>query len=244
MRLICFPYGGGTASLFHSWKEHFPNGIQVSPIELPGRVARIGEPMPASIAELVDRILDEAAPYFDRPVSLFGHSLGALIAFELARAMERRRMFPPARMIAAACRAPHVPRRQPPIYHLKDQEFIQGLARMNGTPGEILEHQELLQLLLPTLRADFRLSETYQHIPGQPLDCAITAIGGQDDKFVTRGDLVAWHSQTKGAFDLKMVPGTHFFLQSQASNIAKLVANILGRTTYNKSRKPQPSSMN
>lgn len=228
MRLICFPYAGGAASLFYSWQEHFPNGIQVCPIELPGRAARIGEPMPQSIAELVDRILDEAAPYFDRPVSLFGHSLGAIVAFELAKAIERK-MNSPARLFASACRAPHVPRRRPSIHHLEDQEFIQALAKINGTPDEVLEHQELLHLLLPTLRADFRLSETYQYIPGRPLSCAITAICGQEDEFITRGDLVAWHSQTTGAFNLRMVPGAHFFLQPQANSIAKLVAGTIGR---------------
>jgi surfactin synthase thioesterase subunit len=185
--------------------------------------------MPKSVAELVDRILDEAAPYFDRPVTLFGHSLGALVAFELARAMDRRQMLSPARLFVSASRAPQVPRRQPPIHHLEDREFIQAMAKINGTPDEILKHQELLHLLLPALRADFRLAETYQYIPGQRLSCAITAIGGQEDALTTRGDLVAWHSQTTGAFNLRIVPGAHFFLQSHASSVAKLVANTISQ---------------
>ena len=227
MRLVCFPYAGGTASLFYPWETIFPADIQVCPVELPGRTGRIGEPMPASISELADRIIEEALLYFDRPICLFGHSLGALIAFELSRTMRQREMPAPHRLFISACRAPQIPYKRPPIHHLDDPEFLQAVGKLNGTPSEVLMHQELLRILLPALRADFRLAETYRYVPAPPLSCAISAIGGDEDEFITRGDLVAWHSQTTGPFNFRMVSGKHFFLQSQGSSIARLVAQAL-----------------
>ena len=227
MRLLCFPYAAGTASLFYSWQAHFPADIQICPVELPARAGRINDPMPASVAGLVDQFLEEAPPYFDRPFSLFGHSLGALIAFELARVMKDRRMPSPVRLFASACQAPQVFRSERPIHHLPDPEFIEALREIDGTPDEVLAHQELLGVLLPMLRADFRLADTYKYIPGGQLTCAITAVGGSEDESISRGDLVAWHSQTTGPFNLWMVRGTHFFLRFQGSKLAKMIATLL-----------------
>ena len=227
MRLLCFPYAGGTASLFHSWQAHFPADIQICPVELPARAGRINDTMPLSVAELVERFLEEAAPYFDRPFSLFGHSLGSLIAFELARVLKTRRMPSPVRLFASACHAPQVFRRPRPIHHLADSDFVQALREIDGTPDEILAHQELLGVLLPMLRADFRLADTYRYMPGGPLACAITAVGGSEDHSISRGDLVAWHSQTTGPFNLRIVKGTHFFLRSPGNKLAKMIATLL-----------------
>lgn len=227
LRLLCFPYAGGTASLFYSWQAHFPVDIQICPVELPGRAGRIDDPMPGSVAELVGRFLQEARPYLDRPFSMFGHSLGALIAFELARVMKSRGMLSPVRLFASACQAPQVFRSQRQMHHLADSEFIQAMGDLDGTPDEILKHQELLSVLLPMLRADFRLADTYSYIAGEPLSCAITAVGGSEDGSISRGDLVAWHSQTTGPFNLWIVRGAHFFLRFQGNKLAKMIANLL-----------------
>lgn len=227
MRLLCFPYAGGAASLFHSWQAYFPVDIQICPVELPARAARINDSMPPSVTELVDRFLEESASYLDRPFSVFGHSLGALISFELIRAMQDRRMLSPARFFASACQAPQVFRRPRPIHQLADSEFVQALREIDGTPDEVLGHQELLRVLLPMLRADFRLADTYRYVPGGPLACAITAVGGREDHSISRGDLVAWHSQTTGPFNLRMVSGTHFFLRHHGNKVAKMIATVL-----------------
>jgi len=227
MRLLCFPHAGGTAAPYYSWQAHFPSEIQVCPVELPGRGGRIGEPIPESLLKLVTRLLEESAPYFDRPIAFFGHSLGAFAGFELAKTMLRWKLPAPKKLFVSACRAPQIARTDDPIHHLEDREFIREMAKMNGTPNEVLKHEELLSVLLPALKGDFRLAETYEYAPAQPLPCAIFAFGGNEDESVSRGDLVAWHSQTTGAFNLHMLPGTHFFLERQGSKVAKLVADAL-----------------
>ncbi len=163
---------------------------------------------------LVPTLASALFPYLDKPFAFFGHSMGGLVSFELARLLRREYGLSPVHLFVSAHRAPQVPDPDAPIHALPNPEFLQELRRYNGTPEAVLENAELMQLLLPTLRADFAVVETYAYTPEQPLDCPITAFGGLDDREVSSNELEAWREQTKASFVLKMFPGDHFFLDS------------------------------
>jgi medium-chain acyl-[acyl-carrier-protein] hydrolase len=163
---------------------------------------------------LVPTLASALFPYLDKPFAFFGHSMGGLVSFELARLLRREYGLSPVHLFVSAHRAPQVPDPDAPIHALPNPEFLQELRRYNGTPEAVLENAELMQLLLPTLRADFAVVETYAYTPEQPLDCPITAFGGLDDREVSSDELEAWREQTNASFVLKMFPGDHFFLDS------------------------------
>jgi medium-chain acyl-[acyl-carrier-protein] hydrolase len=214
LRLFCFPYAGGSASVFHSWAAALRSDVELNAVQLPGRENRLLDPPFIRLALLVEALAQILPPYLDRPYAFFGHSMGALIGFELARLFRKQGSPGPACLIVSGHRAPHLPDRRPPIHHLPDARFIEELRRLNGTPEEVLQHEELRDLLLPVLRADFAVCETYLYAPEQPLDCPIFVIGGEQDPEVSQDELAAWQLHTRGAFTLHMIPGDHFFLHS------------------------------
>ncbi len=212
LRLFCFPYAGGGASVFRAWPNDLPPTIEVCAIQYPGRENRLGEPLLSSCAPLVEALAADIQPYLDRPYAFFGHSLGALIAFELARQIDHSRQPPLIHLVVSAHGAPQVASTEPQIHQLPQAEFIRKIADLNGTPDEILRRAELMELLYPILRADFAMNETYTYQAGQPLACSISALGGLRDSLVSRAQLAAWREQTRGSFALRMFPGHHFFL--------------------------------
>jgi medium-chain acyl-[acyl-carrier-protein] hydrolase len=165
------------------------------------------------LSPLVEALAQALAPLLDRPFAFFGHSLGALVSFELARQIRRQYGVHPVRLFVSAGRAPQIPHRVPPIHTLPDKEFLVELRRLNGTPSELLDHEELMDIMLPLLRADFALYETYVYLTEPPLSCPISAFGGLQDHRVSKSDLEAWRAQTSGSFSLRMFPGDHFFLK-------------------------------
>ena len=162
---------------------------------------------------LVDALAIALAPLLDQPFALFGHSLGALVSFELARRIRRQYGVHPARMFVSAARAPQLPHRGASIHNLPEREFIAELRTLNGTPGAVLDHKELMEIMLPLLRADFALYENYAYSTDRPLNCPISAFGGLHDDRLNDSDLEAWRAQTSGPFSLRMFPGDHFFLK-------------------------------
>jgi len=214
LRLFCFPYAGGRASLFRTWSDQLPTTVQVCPIQLPGRGSHTRQPPFTQISPLVEALAEALLPHLDQPFALFGHSMGAIISFELARQLRRERRPEPVHLFVSGARAPQVSDRDPPIYNLPDSELLEKLRRLNGTPQEVLEHPELVQLVLPILRADFEAIQTYAYAPGPPLGCPISAFGGVDDHEVSCEHLEAWREQTTAGFRLRMLPGDHFFLQA------------------------------
>ena len=166
------------------------------------------------IEHLVPALAEALRPQLDKPFAFFGHSMGAMIAFELARELRRRGQTPPLHLLVAGRRAPQVPAREEDIHDLPDEEFFNKLRELNGTPEEVLQHTELMRLLAPVLRADFAVNETYQLLPEEPFDFGISAFGGLSDLEVTRDDLTGWQVHTRGRFKLRMLPGDHFFLHS------------------------------
>jgi medium-chain acyl-[acyl-carrier-protein] hydrolase len=168
----------------------------------------------ARLSPLVEALAQALVPLLDKPFAFFGHSLGALVGFELARQLRRQPGVQPARLFVSAGRAPQIPPRGQPIHALPEEEFMAELRRLNGTPGKVLEHAELMQSMLPILRADFAVYETYVYATEPPLDCFISGFGGLQDQRVSRGDLEAWRGQTSVSFSLRMFHGNHFFLSA------------------------------
>jgi medium-chain acyl-[acyl-carrier-protein] hydrolase len=187
--------------------------MDVLPVQLPGRFTRLREAVYTDLKPLVLRIADELADEFTQPFSLFGHSMGALIAFELSRELVKRGQRPPLRLFVSARRAPQLPDLRPPMHHLPEPEFIQAVTRLQGTPREVLEHPELMALALPLLRAEFQLCETYQYVPAPPLAVPITAFAGLRDDDCPPSVVAAWSAQTDAEFQAHTCDGDHFFVQ-------------------------------
>jgi medium-chain acyl-[acyl-carrier-protein] hydrolase len=227
LRLFCLPYAGGGASVFRTWSSDLPRDINVCPVQLPGRESLLGSPPLDQMPLLVDALAREIRPYLDVPFALFGHSMGALVSFELARRLRNEIRQGPVRLFVSGHRAPQLPDRRAPIHDLPEDRFIDALARLNGTPGEVLRNVELRQMMIPVLRADFAVCETYQYLDEEPLDCPIEAFGGLEDDEVRQDEIGAWSEQTLNSFSLRMFPGDHFFVHSSRMQIIEAVAQGL-----------------
>lgn len=227
LRLFFLPYAGGGASVFRTWSPDLPPDIDVCPVQLPGRESLIGSPPLDRLPVLVDALAREIRPYLDVPFALFGHSMGALVSFELARRLRRENLPGPVRLFVSGHRAPQLPARRAPIHHLPEDRFVDELARLNGTPREVLRNAELRQLMVPVLRADFAACETYQYLNEEPLDCPIEAFGGLRDNAVEQEELGAWRKQTLNSFSLRMFPGDHFFVHSSRMQIIEAITQGL-----------------
>lgn len=212
LRVFCFPYAGGGASIFSTWHRGLPSEVEVVAVQPPGREARLMETPHADLHGLVEAMAPALEPWMDRPFAFFGHSNGGLMAFELARLLRREGRRMPVHLFASGRPAPQVRLEDPPIHALPEDEFIDELRRLQGTPEELLENAELMSLVMPLLRADFALGETYRYVPGPPLDLPVSAYGGERDDEVARPQLQAWSEQTSGRFHLRMFPGDHFFV--------------------------------
>jgi medium-chain acyl-[acyl-carrier-protein] hydrolase len=227
LKIFCFPYAGGTSLVFKKWADLLPSTVQVLAAELPGRGARLHEPPFVSLPTLIDDLTEVVWPLLDRPVAFFGHSMGAIIAFELARSLRGRYGREPQALFVAGRRAPQVPNSEPITHNLPKDEFMKALIDLDGTPKEVIEHDELMEMMIPLLRADFQLIQTYEFIADAPLRCPITVYGGLRDSHVTRDMLLPWKDLTRSKFALHMLPGDHFFLRSSQSQLLGLLAREL-----------------
>jgi medium-chain acyl-[acyl-carrier-protein] hydrolase len=223
LRLFCFPHSGAEASVFVPWADALPAGVELCPVQLPGHGSRLAEPLHARMEPLVREAATGLAPLMDRPFALFGHSLGGLIAFELARRLREIGAHQPAALFISGTGAPQLRPDWERIHDLPEPEFVVKLRALKGTPEGVLANPELRELVLPILRADFSVYETYAYRPGEPLECPLTAFGGLEDPHVTRESLAAWKEQTTGPFAVRMVPGDHFFLVTRR---AELLASL------------------
>jgi len=201
-----------------------PAEIEVCAAQLPGRGSAIKETPFTDLSEMVSVIAEAIVPYLDLPLAFFGHSMGAMITFELARKLRETQNMQPAHLFISGRRAPQISKDDPITYNLPEPQLIKELQRLNGTPAEVLEHPELMQLMLPLLRADFSVVETYRYRPGAPLDCPVTVFGGLQDAEVSRPHLEAWGELTNAAFSLRMLPGDHFFLNTPSAQALLLRA--------------------
>jgi medium-chain acyl-[acyl-carrier-protein] hydrolase len=226
VRLFCFPYAGGGSSMFRSWAKTLPNFIELCAAQLPGRESRISERPYEDLREMVDALSDKIAPHLTKPFAFFGHSMGAMISLDLARAVRRKLNAEPVHLFVSGRRAPQVQRDREITYKLPEPEFIEELRRLNGTPQEVLDNPELMQLMLPLLRADFSVCQTYQYVPEPPLSCPITVLGGLKDE-TTREELDSWREQTSATCTVRMAPGNHFFIHTAQLQILRIVEQQL-----------------
>jgi medium-chain acyl-[acyl-carrier-protein] hydrolase len=213
--------------IFRKWADSLPASIELCPVRLPGREGRARESAYNHLPSLVEAISEGLKPYLDKPFAFFGHSMGAIISYQLTHRVRSEHGLEPAHLFVSGRRAPQVCDNNPPTYKLPDKEFIEDLHRLNGTPREVLENHELMQMMIPLLRADFEICQTYQHIPLPSLRCPITAFGGLQDHDVSRDNLEAWREHTTGTFTLRMLPGDHFFLNSSSALLLRTLATVL-----------------
>ncbi|HZD95424.1 MAG TPA: alpha/beta fold hydrolase [Candidatus Sulfotelmatobacter sp.] len=221
LRLYCFPYAGGSAQVFRNWQRYFLPEISLVLAHLPGRGMRAGEPLFRNLKPLVHALADAFVARDPSPFAFWGHSMGGLIGFELARELRRRGRPGPLALFVSGRSAPHVPDPDPPTFNLPDDEFIAELRRLKGTPEEVLSSPELKAFFLPVIRADFELVETYTYQEEAPLDCPIQVYGGLQDTSVPAERLKAWQKQTVHPSKVRMFRGDHFFIHSVAMDVVQ-----------------------
>lgn len=227
LTLVCLPHAGGGASTFKNWAAQLP-GVDVLAVQYPGHEGRWSAPLSHEPEEIVEPLAlaieaDVAGPY-----ALFGHSLGGLLAFEVARAMRRRGGGEPAHLFVSGVRAPDAPDLKPPAHTKPDAEFREYIRLMGGVPEEAWEYPELVEAALPVLRAGLRMYATYTYVPDAPLRCPITALAGDQDDEVERPQVEAWARHTRSRFRLHGFPGGHFFITSAEAQVLSLVRSALG----------------
>ncbi|XXM71416.1 thioesterase II family protein [Lysinibacillus sphaericus] len=219
MRILFFPYACGGASIYRAWQNLFPSDIEVIPIQLPGRENRITENPYFDIDKLTDNLIEVLNPLFDKPVALFGHSMGSLISYELAIKMQLAGITP-YHLFVSAHTAPHKSIRNTQDHLLSDDQLINRLRDLSFTPEPVLENKDLMRLLLPLIRADFAMCENYIDKHKTVLNCPITVFGGTNDKEVTISELDEWTKHTTSDFSKIVLDGGHFFVHDQASIIS------------------------
>lgn len=227
LKLFCFPYAGGSSFTYRPWLADLPESIELCPVELPGRGTKIKSPLFRELKPLVAAIAQYLQPYLDKPFAFFGHSMGGILAFETVRLLRRDYGLMPVYLFVSGSRAPQILSKTAPIHDLSEAEFIAELRRLNGTPEAAFQNPELMELLIPILRADFALLETYTYLPETKLECPIAAFGGWQDPEVSQADLAAWQEQAIADFSLEMFPGDHFFLHSAQSQLLKSICDKL-----------------
>lgn len=227
LRLFCLPYSGASATLYARWRRLLPESLELCPLELPGRGRRFAEPLQTDLLALAEQLAGEIEERLDAPYALFGHSLGALLAFELAHALRRRGLPAPQALFASAAPAPA--RRE---HHLElaqeqdDGQLIARLRQLGGTPEAVLTDPELLQLTLPVLRADFLLCGRYRYYRRALLGCPVHVFGGKADRISVEA-LSAWQDESAQRFSLSMFDGGHFFINSSEAAVLEALRERL-----------------
>ena len=235
MRLFCLPYAGGSPLIFCDWPASLPGNIEVCPIQLPGRGMRLSEPPYNKLGPLIESLTPALKPFLNKPFALFGHSMGGLICYELTRALRVRYGLEPRRLFLAGRQAPPFHDRSAATYDLPEPEFIEQLRVLNGTPPEVLAQPELRRFLVPLLRAEFELCQTYVYEPGPLLDCPVSVFGGLDDGEVSYEELDSWREYTTGECSLRMLPGDHFFVQTSKTQLLAMLSEDLEQLEYARS---------
>lgn len=227
-RLFCLPYAGSGASIYRGWPEALAPTIEVWPVHLPGRERRLSEPALGSIHAIATQAASGLAPLLDRPYALFGHSMGALISFELTRVLRRGGYALPRALLVSGYGGPHCEQRRPPIYDLPDQEFKAALLALNGTARDVMANAELMDLLLPLMRTDFQAVETYHVTEEPPFDIPIRVYSGRDDAETPLEQLTEWGRQTAAGSRVTLFDGDHFYLRQHGAALrAQLRKDLL-----------------
>lgn len=220
--MFCFPYAGAGASVYRNWSKLLPNDFEAFAIQAPGRETRFMEPFVSSIAELANQAAQAILRETEKSVVLFGHSLGAACAFETARVLERLGHIPEL-LIISGRQCPGTASKRAPIAHLSDEQFLEQVRTYKGTPSAVLDNKELMELLLPLLRADFNLSEQYRPKQEPLLSCPILGLGSTEDEWLDRETLEPWGKLTRGGFESHWFEGDHFYLNQQTEELLNVI---------------------
>ena len=229
VRLFCFPYAGAGASTFRDWPHSLPANVEVVGIQLPGRENRYTEKKLDRLEDVLKALRNVIAGMSDLPFIFFGHSVGALIAFELTRLLHRDGLRGPRHLVVSGRRAPQSVSADEPMHSMDDAAFLSKLGELNGTPRELLQNAELMKLVMPLLRADFAVAERYVCNDLTPVACPLTAIGGDRDTGVSPNELAAWSAVAGGSFRHEVFPGDHFFIHPSKVQVLALIGAIAGR---------------
>jgi surfactin synthase thioesterase subunit len=213
LRVFCFPFGGGGASFYRAWAKGLPPEVELCAVQLPGREERLREQPFNRLIPLVKTLSVIIDAHRNIPFAFFGHSMGALIGFELTRQLRRENRTCPIHVFVSGRSAPQIKNTEPIGHDLPEYEFIDKVRSYDGTPELVFQDPELLELFLPILRADFAIVDTYQYKEEHPINCPITVFGGLGDSSVSHEELKAWRQQTSGKFRVRMFPGGHFYLK-------------------------------
>lgn len=226
--MICFPHGGGGPQIYREWARIMPDNIEVLALNLPGRGSRQREPAIRKMDDLATAIVEALQNHLDKPLAFFGHSVGALVCFETARRMRMVGRSLPIRLLVSAHKAPHDSLEQAATYNLPDAELLQLICEFGMVPSDALDNKELVELILPSIKADFEVSETYAYSNEEalPLPCPISAFGGKKDAIVSEKALEAWKGYTAN-FSMHMYDGDHFYTQSHQDRLLSDIQTIL-----------------
>jgi surfactin synthase thioesterase subunit len=228
VRLFCFPYAGAGASIFRSWQADVLPGIQICRVQLPGREERMVEPPFTRLRPLIDALMEQIRPLLDMPFAFFGHCMGALVAFELARSL-RREGREPVHLLVSALRPPQLGHGTGRLHRLRGDAFQAALVGFDGIPRELQNEPEFLKIILPTLRADFETCETYEYSAEAPLGCPISVYSGRNDTRSPSAEMILWKHHTAGKFSSRVFPGNHFFIESSRKAVLSAVSvELLG----------------
>jgi surfactin synthase thioesterase subunit len=227
-QLFCFAHAGGGPAFFRPWRAALAPDIAVRRVVLPGRESRLEEQPFRRITELVEPLCAALEPYLDRPYALFGHSMGAVVAFEVARWFSRSSGVGPACLIVSGRGAPGLTSKRRRLAELPDDQFITAVGQLNGIPPQILSEPDLLEMVLPALRADYELAENYRPLPGGRLDCPVVAYVGADDPEVDYEQVLAWREVTTGEFSTRVFRGDHFYLRRGRPDVLDAVRDDVG----------------
>jgi surfactin synthase thioesterase subunit len=225
VQLLCLPHAGSSALSYARWRRRLPAWLEVTPVELPGRARLMGDALETSMPGLIAALLPHLPELRERPFALFGHSLGALVAFELAHCLESRGLGAPLVLFASGAHAPSRHDTELPVPQ-SDAELRAELERLGGTPALVLADAELMALALPVLRADFALSRRYTCEPGRRIACPIHVLGGSADE-TSEATLRAWGDHTRADCSVDVLPGGHFFIHEQEAEVLELVRTRL-----------------
>jgi surfactin synthase thioesterase subunit len=225
-RLVCLPHAGGSASFYLPVARALSPGIDVIAAQYPGRQDRRSEPCLPSVADLADALVDALIPWCDRPVALFGHSLGAIVGFEVARRLESHEDVELLRLFASGRRAPLTVRDE--LVHQRDDDGVLAeLKALNGTDASVLGDEEIMRMALPAIRSDYRAAELYRHDGGAPVRCPITVLVGDDDPRTSLEEARCWGRVTAAGIDQHVFTGGHFYLIDHAAEVLEIIRDQL-----------------
>ncbi|MEV0370852.1 alpha/beta fold hydrolase [Streptomyces sp. NPDC050636] len=228
LRLICLPYAGGTAGAFHGWANRLPADVELVAVQYPGRQDRFQEPCVEEMAPLADRIAEALAPLLDRPFALFGHSMGAAVGYEVTLRLEARYRARPQHLFVSGHGSPLLPRGHTDV-HLRDEDsMLEWFGELGAMDPAVLADRELRPLVVPSLRADLRLIETYRPAEHRPVNSPVTSYVGDADPSVEPADAAAWRELTSGEFSFRVFPGGHFYLSDQETELLADITERLG----------------